>query len=535
MKRTIYILLAVAGLSLTSCNADMLDTNPTDRVSGTSMLTTTDGGYQALNGTIRALWEWGWTTTGNQHQCIGPEGYNLMADLMGEDMVMDAQGNGWFWYDYIYNVKDMWTSSEWRSYDLWNYYYTLISNVNYIINAQETMEGSSSDVNYIVGNAYAIRAYCYAYLGMIFARSYIGHEDMLCVPVYTEPTVAGTPGKARATNREVYGQAISDIENAITLLSGVARQHVSHFDQYSANGLKARIALYMGDYQTAHDAAAAALAGGADYTFDASYHFNNASDASVLWGAEVISSQGTTNPQFLAHMDKDFGGYGEAARKCISEWLYDRIDENDARRAWWNLELMPDGETMRLQQYKFQFANKQGSTVTDPTTGADHIFMRAPEMQLIVAETACRLGNETEAREALNALMASRQPDYDCSSLSGTQLGALTTDLTGSLLEEIILQRRIELWGEFGRVYDIKRLRQGFERTTEMGHPIDAVSALNALHTEDPESFDWVMTIPQAEIDANPLILQNPLGSYPSGSSEGDDPALAPAVSGSGE
>ena len=529
MKRFIYILLALAGLgSSVSCNPDMLDTNPTDRISGTTLLNTTEGGFQALNGSIRMLWQWGWTTSGNQHQCVGPQGYNLMADLMGEDMIMAAMGNGWFWYDYLYSVKDMWTSSAWRSYDLWNYYYTLISNVNYIINAQETMEGSESDRNYIIGNAYAIRAYCYAYLGMIFARSYIGHEDRLCVPIYTEPTVSGTPGKARATNREVFGMAMSDINNAISLIGSTAKLHVSHFDQYSANGLKARIALYMGDYQTAHDAAAAALAGGASYTFDPSYHFNNASDASVLWGAEIIATQGTTNPQFLAHMDKDFGGYGDAARKCVSEWLYSRIDENDARRAWWTSEVMPDGSTVALQQYKFQFGNKQGSEVTDPTTGADHIFMRAPEMQLIVAETACRLGNETEAREALNALMSSREPGYDCSSLSGTQLGALTTDETGSLLEEIILQRRIELWGEYGRIYDIKRLRQGFERTSDMGHPVDAIAALNSLHTEDPESFDWVMTIPQTEIDANPLILQNPLGSYASGSNEGDDPALAP-------
>lgn len=524
MKKLLYIFLAVAGLSLTSCNPEMLDTNPTDKVSGTSMLNTTDGGYQALNGTIRMLWQWGWTTSGNQHQCVGPQGYNLMADLMGEDMVMAAMGNGWFWYDYLYGVKSRYTQSSWRSYDVWNYYYTLISNVNYIINAKDTMEGTQADVNYIIGNAYAIRAYCYAYLGMTFARSYIGHEDMLCVPVYTENTVSGTPGKARETNRAVFGQALSDINNAVALLQGAARQHVSHFDQYSANGLKARIALYMGEYPTAHDAAVEALKGGASYTFDADFKFNDAFDSSVMWGAEIISTQGTTNPQFLAHMDADAGSYGGDARKCCSEWLYSRIGANDARRGWWVEELMPDGVTMGLQQEKFKVANPADLMVS----ADDHIFMRAPEMMLIVAETACRLGNETEAHQYLNELMSTREPGYDCSSLTGTQLGTLTTDETGSLLEEIILQRRIELWGEYGRVYDIKRLRQGFVRTAEMGHPVDAIAALNSLHTDDPETFDWVLTIPQTELDANPLILQNPVGSYPANDYEGDDPAKAP-------
>ena len=36
------------------------------------------------------------------------------------------------------------------------------------------------------------------------------------------------------------------------------------------------------------------------------------------------------------------------------------------------------------------------------------------------------------------------------------------------------------------------------------------------------------MTIPAKEYNANPLILQNPVGSYPSSDLEGDDPALAP-------
>lgn len=519
--------MAAACLSFISCNSELLDTNPTDAVSGDTMFDNTDGGFMALNGAIRFFWQWGMTTTGNYHQCVGPQGYNLMADLMGEDMVQAAAGSGWFWYDYTYDVKDAWNSTTWRSYDAWNYYYTLISNVNYIIDAKEQMEGSTEDVNYIVGNALAFRAYAYAYAGMLFARSYIGHEDRLSIPIYTEPTVAGTKGKARSTNREVFAQAMSDINEAIQLIGGTSQKHVSHFDKYVANGLKARIALYMGDYQTAYDAAKIAVQGGS-FAFNENYHFNDASDNSVLWGAEIITAQGTTNPQFLAHMDIDFGGYGSTARKCCSAWLYDKMAENDGRRSWWNYELLADNKTFGYQQWKFQFKNKAGvgSPVSDPTSGADHIFMRAPEMQLIIAETACRLGNESEAKQALNDLMATRQSGYDCSAKTGTALGALTTDMTGSLLEEILIQRRIELWGEFGRVYDIKRLRQGFERTQAMGHPVAGL--LNSIHTDDPETFDWVLTFPAKETDANPLILQNPIGSYPEGDLSGDDPAKAP-------
>ena len=67
---------------------------------------------------------------------------------------------------------------------------------------------------------------------------------------------------------------------------------------------------------------------------------------------------------------------------------------------------------------------------------------------------------------------------------------------------------------------------QGFKRTGAMGHP--ASSLLASLHTDDPETFDWVLTIPQAEFDANKFMVQNPLSSYAT-DKEGDDPALTPS------
>lgn len=535
MKRILLIAAsAVTILALSSCSKDALNTSPTDAVSSETVLTTTDGGMRALNGTIRWFWAWGQTTGFNHHQSFGPQSYALMGDLMGEDMVMSAQGNGWFWNDYIYNVKPYYTNAGWRPYDCWNYYYTLISNVNYILAAKETMEGAQADVDYIMGNCYAFRAYAYHYLAMTYARSYIGHEDMLSVPIYTEPTVAGTPGKARSTNREVYARAMTDIDSAIVLLQGQTKKHVSHINYETANGIKARIALYMGDYQTALEAAQVALAGGA-MTSDVSHGYNDCTLPDVMWGAEIIADQGTTNPQFLAHMDPDFGGYGDHARKCCSPWLYNRVAANDIRKAWWNYEDIDGEGTMKYQQWKFQFGNKQDGVVTDPMTGADHIFMRVPEMMLTLAECQLRTGDAAGAEATLNEFMSYRQPGYDCTTMglntTDLTLNTLTTDLKGTLLEEILIQRRIELWGEFGRIYDIKRLRQGFDRSLtgasdEGGHPITAL--LTNLDVDNPESFDWVLTIPQAELDANPLMVQNPIGSAPSGNT-GDDPSLNPA------
>ena len=118
--------------------------------------------YQAftlLHEVYKSMHTAGWTTTGNTHQCFGISAYNLMAEVMGDDMSMGAQGSGWFWFDAAYNVKQRYTSSSWRSNDLWTAYYTWIANANYLLEACQSMSATTAEKNYVMGQAYAIRAY----------------------------------------------------------------------------------------------------------------------------------------------------------------------------------------------------------------------------------------------------------------------------------------------------------------------------------------------------------------------------------------
>ncbi|MBQ1584996.1 MAG: RagB/SusD family nutrient uptake outer membrane protein, partial [Muribaculaceae bacterium] len=168
-----YLLIGMFGmLVLSSCDSKLLETEPTDSMSGSTFMSDATKALIPLNGIYRSMYTAGWSTTGNTHQCFGISAYNLMAEVMGDDFIMGAQGSGWFWFDAVYNVKGRFTSSSWRSYDLWMAYYTWIANANYIIAAEETMEGSTEDVSYVIGQAYAIRAYSYFMLAQTFARNY---------------------------------------------------------------------------------------------------------------------------------------------------------------------------------------------------------------------------------------------------------------------------------------------------------------------------------------------------------------------------
>ena len=521
MKNIIkYLMAGVAMLTLaTACSDDQLETSPTTAVSGSTMTQSNDAAMIALNGIYRSMYTSGWSTSGNTHQCFGISAYNLCADVMGDDCIMAAQGNGWFWFDATYQVKQRFTSSAWRSYDLWFAFYQWISNANYLIAMDADLDPSDIDKTYVLGQAYAVRAYSYFMLAQYFARTYKGHENEACVPIYTEPTSAGTEGQPRSTVQQVYDVINADIAKAVDYLGrseNTTLEKDKSFITYPvALGLQARIALTQENWALAAQAAETAI-GLAQYQIqpvaasafktNASNFINSVGSGNVMWGASIIADQSGIYASLYSHMDVAadmYAGYTAAPRRVNAE-LYALMGAEDTRRCWWN----PNDETNPYQQWKFNFSDIN-------TYLGDYVWMRIEEMYLIAAEAECMNGNEGAARDYLNALVKTRDAGYNCTK-TGTALGKLTSDRTGSLREAIIDQRRIELWGEYGRLYDIRRLKQGFRRTEAQGWPTEAL--LLNRPSDDPENAMWVLTIPQAEFDGNENMSlnkdQNPTGDY---------------------
>ena len=515
-----YPMICVAGLLMTTaCSEDQLETSPTTAVSGTTMTESSDAAMIALNGIYRSMYTSGWSTSGNTHQCFGISAYAMCADVMGDDFIMKASGSGWFWYDATYDVKDAFTSSAWRSYDLWFAFYQWISNANYLIAMDQDVDPNDFDKKYVLGQAYAIRAYSYFMLAQYFARTYQGHESEPCVPLYPEPTTANTKGHPRSNVQEVYDQINADIVKAVEYLEqsqNTSLDKDKSFITYPvALGLQARIALTQEDWATAAKASEAVIAlnkytiqevSASAFAVNSGNFINTASAGNVMWAASIIADQAGMYASLYAHMETEanmYAGYDKAP-KVINSDLYNMMGAADARRCWWN----PKDEEAPYLQNKFHFSSMS-------TYLGDYIWMRIEEMYLMAAEAECMLGHDAQAQQYLNTLVQTRDPEYKCDK-TGTNLGKLTSDRTGSLREAIIDQRRIELWGEYGRIYDIRRLKQGFVRSTKQGWPNNEGILLTNRPSDDPESYMWVLTIPQAEFDGNENMDgktdQNPVG-----------------------
>lgn len=508
-KILILLFLVVVGFA---CQ-DELDTNPTDSTSGDVLFSDVQKANVALNGIYRAMYvadEWSVNWADEE---FGVTAFMLTYDLMGDDMVQNEGGSGWFWFDYMYNVKSDYTHKSGRPYSVWFFYYTVISNANSIIASHENLSGAPSEISSLIGQAYALRAYAYFSLIRFYQQTYVGNQDAPGVPIYTEPTTNASEGSPRGTVADVYTQIDADIEQALTLLNpdvAAPRTHPSHIDYYVANGLKAQVALEKNDWATAESAATVAMSGGTSMlsreNLANGFAFNDANAGTVLWGLQIISEHIDDNQSLFGHMDASVqSSYAENARKCVSSWLYNQMADTDVRKqVWWNGPLEEDaplGTAMSYNQFKFKFS--------DPTNAlGDYILMRHEEMMLIKAEAQCMQSEFTEARTILTELMAERDPNYDISgltntnTLTATDANGPTTPAGGSstLLDEIILQRRIELWGEVGRILDIKRLKTGFSRNFEDSNHTQKLLSRNTL---DPEYPDFVMSIPQSEFDGN--------------------------------
>ena len=273
---------------------------------------------------------------------------------------------------------------------------------------QTTFSASDPDLaNYLFGQAYAMRAYCYLWL----VQNYQQNDPSLPgVPIYTEPTTPESEGKGRGTVQDVYDRINEDINTAISYLenSSVQQQHPSHIDKYVAYGIKARAMMVQHNYKEAVTAAKEALKkpGVAIVPFDQTITVNNVSNGNVMWGLEIQTDQNMSIYNIYSHLDADGGSYAEDVRHRISSWLYDQIPATDSRRAWWTDPAEVDEES-ELASYRYPHTQHK-LVYQNVTTGTgDFILMRMEEMALIVAEAACHDKDYTTAREYVKMVTSS--------------------------------------------------------------------------------------------------------------------------------
>ena len=492
MKRA-HLYIAIFLLSVTSCS-DKLDTAPTDAVVDTEIYKSTTNIQTVIEGT--------WKYLNDTYFTYANPGYTAFmrtSDAMANDVALTTK----YGYRDSYTFNEMINPSAYRVKSLWTLMYKVIDNTNNVIDKVDAAEGPEIEKRYLKGQAKSLRAFCYLTLASFYQFSYLEDKNALTVPIYTLPTTRETKGQPKASLKNIYALILEDLHDAESLLKDFTRTAKYKINSNVVQGLLARTHLNMGSWSEAAEAAERARDGYTLMNADAyGQGFNDVNNEEWIWGHPQTSEQNTASYTFH-YLDVSSSGsyYYSFMADPYFKTLFDPKDIRYTLFEW-------DGEPARegfLRYKKFKFkSNLIG----------DIVYMRAAEMHLIAAEGYARSGQTAKAIAALNTLREARlAPAYRSSS--------------SDLVEEILLERRKELWGEGFGLSDIIRNRKSVERKAYVdskGNPIKVeittpdgeVKKVDAqghrvINFPDGEAFTtnsryYIFVIPEEEIRRNPNL-----------------------------
>ena len=451
------------------------------------------------------------------HNDFGYPAMMLWSDSRGIDLVSEYIGYNWFTSALEYSDLK---STAVGTHIFWRTMYQQIEEANnLILTIGKTPQ--EKHLKQIVAQAYAIRAFDYFTLAQYYQHTYVGNEDALCVPIFTEAN-ADSVNCPRATVREVYTQIKSDLDKAIELLKTTEpREDKRYADLAVAYGLRARVNLVMNNWMGAVNDAQNAI----DNTTATPYTMNDISrpgfsdieDKSWMWGCLVEETNRAVTSQicnFPSHMGSLNYGYASVgAWRYINQKLYHSIPDTDARKGWWlneNRESAHLDSKQRncVQNYdipaytQMKFGCYKDELYTS-TNANDIPLMRVEEMHLILAEALAMAGYPTIGATKLEEFVKTyRDPEYTC-----------TATTKKDVQEAVWQQRRIELWGEGFSYTDLMRLKKNIDRR---GAGFEPEYVFNIPAVEGEYGYNArIFQIPSTAMDKNALLVPNPEGESP--------------------
>ncbi|PIF05602.1 MAG: RagB/SusD family nutrient uptake outer membrane protein [Draconibacterium sp.] len=517
------ILIFAFVLGLNSCSEDFLQTVPTDSVSTEIALGSTDNMILAINGIHRSIYA---QNPGIVRYYAGQQYMIPMAEYAAGDALHSTTGNNWF-REVLQWVSFTDATSNDVTYPWW-FYYNVIGSANNIINAAMDLQ-MSDDLHNVLGQAYTYRAWAHFNLVRFFAKPYMvgnpSSDPGVPIMLATEPPYNGL---ARNSVQEVYDQIKADLNEAITHFADASgRADLSHINIDVAKGIAARVYLTIGDWENAAKYANEARQG---YSLmdEAEYKsgFNNWDNPEWMWGSKIIQDQTAYYWAYFYYCSNNFNGTQNRSNpKFMNHKLYDMMSDTDYRKDLilkdcpstfdeWDKgenagryanedeyeaaidqyrEIVNNSEEHNMVPYMhIKLSQADGSSITP----MDMIHMRAAEMYLIEAEALARQNKNNEAQDILYALVSERDSGYGKSTNTGQ-----------ALVDEILLQRRIELFLEGHRWFDMLRNDEALDLE---GSGADPDLYLGGFKQAKPSvNSKWTFLIPQRELDANPNMVQN--------------------------
>lgn len=490
MKKINKLIMGVgAALCLTAFTGCIDETEPTD-VATKEQIEKSSSATDALLMAMPAYFNQvnkSMLDNNNWHAVFGYGAMMYIRDMETGDMTFSSTNYSAHWLAFYQN-KYLGDSYLYMQY-VWNYYYAFVLAANNTIGGVNPESATPSQLG-ALGAGYAFRALCY--LDMARAYEYLptdgtssvnsdGHDvTNRTVPIITESTSQqGARNNPRATRDSMATFILSDLDKAEEYIVNLSDTHSGTLPDLSCvYGLKARLYMWIEDYANAQKYARLAIDNATvdpmteDECLNTTTGFNDASK--WMWGTSMTSEDyavqtGIVNRVSWISNQTTFGYTGPATNMFLvmDKSMYERISDTDFRKLEFKA---PAGSVLSgkekvipaLKEYwndyadyaSIKFRPNAGDCETYSTgAAASTPIMRVEEMYFIEAEAAAHQ-NVAEGKQLLVDFMQTyRDPSYVCAVSS-----------VDDVIEEIIFQKRVELWGEGQNFFDIKRLNYSVTR-----------------------------------------------------------------------
>lgn len=528
--KKIVILLAVVALGMASCKKEYLDTNNPESISDEMVFGKYEYTLHVLNGVLGKYYDYPDANMQGDGG-VGSMSFHARLDMMGDDVInsIPAYYMQYYRWTAVADEKSSFVS------DAWDLYYDKIAVLNKLLKkVADVSDATDEQKAFLEGEVRILRAYSYHQLVQMFGKRYVkgGANSDLGVVIRDENSKMDP--KPRATVKECYDFIVSDLVKGLELFGGLSngfKPSPAYTNNWvgktAAYAIAARVYQSMSDWEMVEKMTQKSL----DAAVTEGYSlvkkpeellngFNDATCSEWIWGYVTPTEQWKSWNGFFKHFSYSVEGWNDVLKFAVNRDLFEGMGANDCRRKWWVCQdlgdKIPEGCKYYFNNQEFTGASVKFNTSdpSNPSCPGDNLMMRLAVVYYMRAEALARLGKDGDAQKVLNDIMVTRDPDYSAATFTGDEL-----------IAEILRNKRIDLWLEGERFFDMKRLCIGIDRLKSknrdivaevapqrLGTFVDRNSGKNALYIpKNADSPNWEFMIPRAELDgANTKVVQNP-------------------------
>lgn len=379
-------------------------------------------------------------------------------------------------------------------------------------------DDASAELRQLKGENIFLRAMIHFNLVRIFGRPYNqNNASNPGIPILTDLlSESEVDNIKRSTVKEVYDSVITDLLRAAELMS--ERKPGIYASKEVAYALLSKVYLFKEDNENALKYANLVISSGR-YSLIPSANLPNYFRSTPENNAETIFAVRHTNVQIAGistmYISSDVSLNPKA--QGVSGWA-----ELYASRKYWDF-IRQHPEDLRLSfitPYQINGVLQYNGKLDPPTpmyyinkftlqegviNAASPVYLRLADIYLIRAEANAKMGNAEAALQDVN-LIRSR------AGLSGNALYSTgSVSAAGKTILDVVLEERfLELAFEGHRVYDLFRNGRPMERNYPGTHSQNNTPTTNVYQKVEPTDPRVVFYIPQAEIDRNSNLTQNP-------------------------